>query len=154
MPEFTISVDIDKPKDIVEQAYFNPGNMPCYTKYLTRVEVVEGKVGEAGSVARLHYVENGRPYILEDRLIYREPGKKIVSQVSGSGMLIQVETTMESSGNGTRVWLKWSGKGKGFPLNVILPLMGGKIRSSAMEEFETFKGLVETHGAVFPEDTP
>jgi uncharacterized membrane protein len=153
MPEFTVSVEINKPKDIVEQAFFNPENMPCWTKDLVKVELVKGKAGEAGSVARLHYVENGRSYVLEDRLEYREPGKKIVSQVSGSGMLVHVETTMESSVNQTRVSLSWSGKGTKFPLNVILPFMGGKIKRSAMAELETFKRLVETYGAVFPENT-
>lgn len=150
MPEFTVSVEIARPIDIVEQAFFNPDNMPCWTKDLVRVEVVSGKIGDAGSVARLHYVENGRPYVLEDRLLSHEPGK-IVSQVSGSGMLIRVRTMMESSGDQTRVKLSWSGKGTAFPLNIILPLMGGKIKRSALQELETFKHLVETHGAVFPQ---
>ena len=153
MPEFTVSVEIDRPIDIVEQAFFRPDNMPCWTKDLVRVEVVAGKIGEPGSVARLHYVENGRPYVLEDRLLFHEPGK-IVSQVAGSGMLIQVRATMESIGDRTRVNFTWSGKGTAFPLNVILPLMGGKIKRSALEELETFKRLVETHGAVFPRNAP
>lgn len=153
MPEFTVSVNINRSIDIVEQAFFNPENMPRWTKDLVRMEVVSGKIGEAGSAARLHYVENGRPYVLEDRLLYREPGKKIVSQVSGSGMLVRVETTMEPSGNETKISLKWSGKGTEFPLNIIIPFMGGKIKRSARAELETFKRLVETYGAVFPQNT-
>jgi uncharacterized membrane protein len=153
MPEFIVSVEINRSLDIVEQAFFNPENMPCWTKDLVRVEVVEGKIGKAGSIARLHYVENGRPYVLEDRLLYHEPGKKIISRVSGSGMLVHVETTMESSGNKTRVNFSWSGKGTKFPLNIILPFMGGKIKRSARAELETFKRLVETHGAIFPQNT-
>lgn len=150
MPEFTVSVLIKKPVEVVEQAFFLPANMPCWTKNLVRMEVVSGKIGEAGSLAHMHYMENGRAYVLEDRLLSYEPGKKIVSQVSGSGMKIHVETTFETVDNETRVTLKWSGKGVKFPLNVILMFMGSKIKGSAQEELEIFKELVEIHGAVFP----
>jgi uncharacterized membrane protein len=152
MPRFTISASINRPKDVVELAYFRPENMPAWTKNLVSVEVVSGKLGEIGSVARLHYIENGREYTLEDRLEYYDPGKKIRSQVSGAGMLILVETTMEQIGDTTEVTLSWSGKGTRFPMNVIIPLMGTRIRGSALEELLMFKELVETYGAIFPEN--
>ncbi len=150
MPQFTVSVSINKPLDVVERAFFRPENMPRWEKNLAEVEVVKGKTGEVGSVAHLHYVENGRPYVLEDTLLHWEPGKKVISQVSGSGMLVRVETTMGSLGHMTTVEMSWSGKGTQFPLNIILPFMGSKIKRSAQAELETFKRLVEAHGMIFP----
>jgi hypothetical protein len=43
---------------------------------LEKFEVIKGKIGEIGSIARFHYYEKGRSYIVEDRLEYYEPGKK------------------------------------------------------------------------------
>ena len=84
-----------------------------------------------------------------DKMIYCEPGKKYISQVSGDAIDAQVETTLNSLGNNTEMHLKWSGKGKVFLLKILLPLFRGKMIKQTKEELETFKKLIETKGSNF-----
>jgi hypothetical protein len=149
MTEFEISTTINKPADIVTEALNNPENFPYWQTDLEKFEVVKGGPNQVGSIGRLHYSQKGRPYIMEDRLIYCEPGKKYISEVTGDALTAKVETTLESSEDKTEMSLKWAGKGKILPLKLLLPLLRGKIAKQAKKELETFKHLVETRGSDF-----
>jgi uncharacterized membrane protein len=150
MAKFTITVIINQPADIVWKAYVDPENMTHWTRYLEKMEIVKGGYGEVGSISHLHYLEKGRSYILEDKLVSWEEGKRIVSQVSGQGMNIEVETIFESLPGGTKISMSWNGTSKSFITRMILRLMQGKIAKQAKAEVDTFKGLVERYGAKFP----
>ena len=114
------------------------------------MEIVEGKTGEIGAIAHLHYLEKGRSYILEDKLLVWEEGKRTVSQVSGQGMMIKVETIFEVTSEGTKISMSWNGTSKSFFMRVILKIMQGKITKQAKVEINTFKSLVEKYGVKFP----
>jgi uncharacterized membrane protein len=150
MAKFKISAIITQPLEIVWKSYIDPQNMMQWMQYLEKVEVVKGKFGEVGATSHLHYLEKGRPYILEDNLLSYEEGKRIKSQVSGQGMIIEVETTFDVLSDGTQISMVWNGTSKSIFARVILKLMRGKIAKQAQAELDTFKGLVETYGVNFP----
>ena len=150
MPKFSISVDINQAPEIVWNAYIDPQNMTHYMKYLQKVETIEGEFGEIGAIARLHYLEKGRSYVLEDKLLEYESGKRIRSQVSGQGMNIEVQTTFKPIQGCTKISMDWNGKGKSLLMRFILRLMRGRICRQAKEELEDFKALIEVYGAKFP----
>jgi uncharacterized membrane protein len=155
MTRFEISVTINKPIDIVTQALNNADNFPYWQTDLERFEVVNGGPDQEGSIGRLHYSQKGRSYIMEDRLIHCEPGRKYVSEVEGDAIFARVETTLQPLDNKTRMNLRWSGRGKIFFLKLFLPFFRGKMVMQAKKELETFKQLVEERGANFgelPED--
>ena len=116
MTTFKISTTINRPVEIIVKALMNPDNAPYWDTYLEKFEVISGKPGEAGSIGHLHYLQNGRSYVMEDKLIYCEPGKKYVSRVTGDAISAQVETTLSSIGDKTEMQISWSGKGKIFIL--------------------------------------
>ena len=153
MAKFKITAIINKPKDIVWNAFIDPENMLLWTKYLEKVEVVKGKFGEIGATAHMHYLEKGRSYILEDKLLSYEEGIRIGSQVSGQGMIIEVETIFNSHQDVTNVSINWIGTSKSFITRFILRIMQGKIAKQAEAEFNDFKKLVETYGVKFPKST-
>jgi hypothetical protein len=103
MIEFEVSTLIGKPVKIVVDALMNPDNFVHWQTDLVKFEVVERKSGEVGSIAHLHYSQKGRSYIMEDKMIYCEPGKKYVSQVSGDVITAKVETTLQSIGDKTKI---------------------------------------------------
>jgi len=150
MAKFKISTNINKSPEIVWKAYIDPHNMIQWTRYLEKMEVIKGKFGEVGAIAHLHYLEKGRSYILEDKLLSYESGKRILSQVSGQGMIIEVETIFNSHPNGTNISMIWKGTSKSLIVRIILRLMQRKITKQAEAELHTFKSLVETHGVNFP----
>ncbi|MDH4272610.1 MAG: SRPBCC family protein [Candidatus Aminicenantes bacterium] len=127
----------------------DPDNHPYWTTDLKKFEVVERRPGEVGSIGRLHYSQKGRSYVLEDKLIYCEPGEKYISQVTGDAILAEVETTLRSSGDKTEMGITWSGKGKSLILKLLLPLLRGKMIRQSNAELRTFKELVESKGSHF-----
>lgn len=151
MVSFKITTKINRPIAIVWKAFINPDNMLHWTKYLEKVEVVEGEFGEIGALSRLHYLEKGKAYILEDKLLAFEEGKRIVSEVSGQGMKIILETTLDPTDGGTNVSMEWTGTGSSFFIRMVLWLMQNKISKNAFNELMHFKSLVEVHGEVFSE---
>lgn len=147
--KFRISTTINRPADIVAKALDNPENFPYWETDLVRFEVIKGGPNEVGSIAHLHYSQKGRSYIMEDRLIGCEPGKKYVSQVTGDALTAEVVTTLRSIGSKTEMTLEWSGKGKMLFLRIFLPFLRGKMAKAAKQELETFRQLVETRGIDF-----
>ena len=149
MMKFEVSTLIDKPVKIVVDALMNPDNFVHWQTDLVKFEVIERKPGEVGSIAHLHYSQKGRSYIMEDKMIFCEPGKKYVSEVSGDVISAKVETTLQSTGEKTEINLQWSGKGKKFLVKLLLPLMKGKMIKQSKKELHTFKHLIETRGSNF-----
>jgi hypothetical protein len=147
--KFVIQVHINSPPHLVNQAYINPENMPYWTKYLERFEVVRGHVAEAGALGRLHFKKKGRSYTMEDELLETEPGKRYRSRVSGQGITAEVETLLAPAEGGTLLTLRWKGKSKPLLFNVMLHLLRGKIKREATSELVAFKKLVETQGINF-----
>jgi hypothetical protein len=153
MTRITISVHINQPPDVVTGALMEPENFVQWTSNLERFEVVKGEAGEAGALARLHYVEQGRSYVMEDFLEYVEPGRKYVSRVTGNGMRIRVETLIDPLDDGTQMTLTWSGTSDNWLAKLLLPFLRGQIKRYALVDLETFKSLVETHGVRFSSGT-
>ena len=149
MTSFEISAVINEPIDVVNKALNNADNFPYWQTNLERFEVVKGGPNQEGSIGRLHYSQKGRVYVLEDRLIYCEPGKKYVSEVEGDAIFARVETTLQSFGSKTKMNLHWSGRGKMLFLRLFLPFLRGKMAKQAKKELEMFKKLVEERGANF-----
>ncbi|MFW9819973.1 MAG: hypothetical protein ACFFE5_10215 [Candidatus Thorarchaeota archaeon] len=87
---------------------------------------------------------------MEDKMLAYEEGKRILSEVSGQGMDIKVETTLESLSEGTQITMLWNGTSKSAFARVILKLMRNSISKQAIAELETFKNLVEKFGIKFP----
>ena len=149
MTTYEVSTVINRPADIVVKALMNPDNFPYWQAGLERSEVVQGRPGEVDSVSRLHYSQRGNSYVREDRLVYCDPGRKYVSQVTGDALTAKVETILVSSGGRTEVTITWSGKAKALPLRFLLPLVKGKMVRQSKIELETFRELVETRGTDF-----
>ena len=149
MVTFKITTIINRPSTIVWKAFINPDNMLHWTKYLEKVEVVKGKFGEIGALSRLHYLEKGKAYILEDKLLAYKEGKRIVSEVSGQGMKILLETTLDPLDKATKVSMQWKGTSDSIFMRIMLWLMQKKISKHALNELLHFKSLVEIHGETF-----
>lgn len=127
----------------------NPDNFVYWHTGLEKYELVQGRPGEVDWVGRLHYSKDGNSYVVEDKLVYMDPGRKYVSQITGDTLTAKVETTLISQGNMTEVYRLWSGRAKALPLRLMLPFLRGKMMKQSRAELEAFKELVESRGADF-----
>lgn len=151
MPTIETSTEITRPPEIVAEAFLDPDNAVFWTKDLVRFEVISRKPGEVGSIAHLHYIQNGRPYVLEDVLEEMIPNQYFRSTVTGGGLKAEVETWLRAKNGSTLVTLRWSGSGTKLLTRLMLPFLRGAISRQARSELGHFKELVETHGAHFSE---
>ena len=134
------SVTIAAPVEAVERVLLDAELAPLWTTGLERLELVEGAVGEPGSVGLAHYVEGNRRYVLEDRLLSVEQGRRYESEVLGGGLKARVKTTLEAEGNETTMTIRWSGKGTNPITWVVLPLMKGRIARQSAKDLEMHSG--------------
>jgi carbon monoxide dehydrogenase subunit G len=146
--QFSISIKIQRPPEVVSRAFEKPENMVYWISYLERFEVISDPPGRVGSLARLHYVQKGRKYIMEDRMIHYEPGVRYVSEVTGDVITARVETALLPVDGGTEISMNWAGSGKKI-LKYLLPFLRKKMIREATAELEIFKRLVERYGADF-----
>jgi uncharacterized membrane protein len=149
MAQIEVSIFIKKSIKVVYQAFIDPENMLHWMSYLEKVETINGKFGEAGATARLYYNQKGRKSILEDKLEYLEPGKKIISSVKGKGISVRVENEFKHKENATELAMNWYGKGNNIFISLMLRLLKGKIKKQMQAELNAFKELVEKYGIKF-----
>lgn len=96
MPTVEIAVSIDSSPESLAAVLLDAESAPTWTAGLDWLELVDGAVGEPGCVGRAHYVEGGRRYILEDRLVDVIPNRYYKSEIIGGGIKATVETTLTS----------------------------------------------------------
>jgi uncharacterized protein YndB with AHSA1/START domain len=147
MPLKTIvrtTVYIDRPPEEVAKAMQDPDKIILWTSDLERFEVITENPGLVGSKARLHYLQGGKRYVMEDHLLEVEPNRRYLSRVCGDAIEAEVETILLPSGGGTQVSVRWAGSGRPFVLRLLLPLMRRTIAKQALADLTRLKELVES----------
>ena len=137
------AIRVDRSPERVASLLLDPETAPLWNSGLERFEVLTKTPGLVGSKARLHYVEGGRSYVMEDELLEVEPARRFVSRVTGDAIEAEVETLLVPTDGGTRVAVRWSGRGKPLVLRLLLPLMRRSIARRTLADLEKLKELVE-----------
>lgn len=138
------SIVIDRPPEEVARVILDPEKAVLWTTDLERVEVVSATTDVVGSRARLHYLQQGNRYVMEDELLAVDPNRRYVSRVSGDAIDAEVETTLLPTNGGTTLRVRWSGWGKPLLVRALLPLMRRSIARHSLTDLLKLKRLVES----------
>jgi hypothetical protein len=144
--KFEVSARIRATADDVAAVLNDAEKAPLWESDLVRMEVVRGASNEVGALARMHYVEKGRAYVMEDELLECDPDRCWRSRVSGNGMSAVVETTLIERGDETDVRMVWDGRPDALVGRLVFPLLKGVIAKRARADLLALKRLVESGG--------
>ena len=144
MPTIETRVDIEASPESVASVLLDADLAPIWTRGLDRLELVEGAIGEAGSVGLAHYVEGRRRHTLRDRLISVTPCRHYVSEITGGGLEATVETSLEPLGDGTRMSVRWVGRGTNLITRLTISLMKPLISKRSEDDLRSLRLLVES----------
>jgi hypothetical protein len=136
--EILLPASPDQVADILGSA----DDAPKWQDGLERMETVRGAHNEVGALARLHYVEQGRSYVMQDELLECEPDRRWKSRVSGNGMTIIVDTVLEDVGEGTQLRMVWDGRPDAVWARLVFPLARPTISSHMEADLESLRQLV------------
>ncbi len=144
MPTIEESTDIAASPSAVSDVLLDIDAAPLWTSGLERLEPVEGIAGEPGCLAHAHYVEGSRRYVAEDRLIEAVPAQHFKSEIRGGGTRATVETRLNEIPSGTRVTIRWVGKGTNPITKLILPFLRWQVSKRTREDMQALRDLVES----------
>jgi uncharacterized protein YndB with AHSA1/START domain len=138
------SIVIDRPPEEVSRVILDPEKAVLWTTDLERFEVLSQTMGLVGSRARLHYLQKGKRYVMEEVLLAVDPNRRYLSKVSGDAIEAEVETTLVPTNGGTQVTVRWTGSGRPLLLRMVIPLMRRSIARQSLVDLLKLKGLVES----------
>ena len=139
-----VVVTIDRPPEDVAKVLLDADKAVLWTSDLQRFEVISRPPGLVGARARLHYIQAGRPYVMEDLLLEADLNRRFLSRVTGEAIEAEVETLLDPVNGGTRVTVRWTGRGRLLMLRLILPFMRRSIRQQTIKDLLKLKALVES----------
>ncbi len=138
------SITIARPPEDVAEVILDADKAVLWNTDLQKFEVLSAKPGMVGSKARLHYVQDGKPYVMEDELLEVEPNRRYLSRVTGEALEAEVETWLVPENGGTQVTIRWTGAGKPLLLRLLLPFMRRSIARGVETDLAKLKAVVET----------
>jgi hypothetical protein len=138
------SVKIERSPEQIAYVLLDAEKAVLWTTDLEKFEVLSRPPGLVGSKARLHYLQGDQRYVMQDELLLVEPNRRYLSRVSGDAIEAEVETLLTPINSGTRVDVRWTGKGKHVILRLLLPFMRGSITRQTQNDLVKLKKLVES----------
>jgi len=138
------TIEIRRPPQEVARVLLDPAKAVLWTSDLEKFEILSDTPGQVGSRARLHYVKNGKTYVMEDVLLEVEPNRRYLSQVSGDALQAEVETLLSPTNGDTRITIRWTGSGRPLVLRLMLPFMRRAIARQIQADLKKLRDVVES----------
>ena len=135
-------IRLHAPPQAVAALLTSAKDAPKWQKGLVEMEVVRGGPNEVGALARLHYAEKARTYVMQDELLECRPDRRWKSRVSGNGMTVIVDTVLEDSDGDTLLRMSWNGRPDARWARLLFPFLRPVVRRRIASDLESLKRLV------------
>ena len=149
MRKLETTVTINKPAKDVWEYMDNPDNLPKWLDTLERYEHVSGEMGQVGSKGRQHYIENGRPFVMEEEIVEVRKPEYMKMVLTSKPMDMVVENYFESPDKNTT---KFTAIAEFTRVSLFMRLMmalfmrSSKAQKQHEDQINKLKMLVEAEG--------
>lgn len=117
--------------------------LPRWITGLQRIEQVEGKPGEVGSVSKHVYLEKGRIIEMIETITAHEPERHFAGELETGGMQCTIRVDFVDKGDSTLMRFRSDFRSQGFLMKLMMPFVKGRVRARQEGDMKKFKALVE-----------
>lgn len=146
MKPYTVTIDIDVPRERVIELFDNPDNLGAWQTGFVSFENVEGEPGEVGAISKIKYKHGKREFELIETVTERNLPETFNGNYEWGGGFNTLENHFTELGPDKT---RWESKCVYELRNPMLKLMGflmpGMFKKQNMKYLENFKRFCE-HG--------
>ncbi len=146
--QYTLSVDLDLPREKVIELFDNPEYLTRWQPGLVSYEVLEGKARQEGAKARMTFDFGKRKMEVIETITARDLPERICGRYVVNGTLnIQENTFTEIDQHTTRWTSKNEFRFKGFMMKLMGLVMPGAFKKQSNVYLKAFKKFTEEEKA-------
>jgi len=145
MKAYTVSIDIDLPRDRVLEIFEDPSTLAFWQNGFQSYQQRTGDQRQPGSTATLAYLLGKKPMELTETITRREPPESFDATYEWQGGMNTLENRFTEPAPGTTRWESTCDyRFSSAPLKVMGVLMPWMFRAQNMKYLKNFKAFAET----------
>ena len=145
--KYSVSIDIDLPRDRVVELFDNPDNMKHWMPGLVSFETFEGTPGQPGARSRLKFDMGKRKIEMVETISENQLPDRMTGTYETKGVWNSVEMEFdELEGGRTRITNTSDFQFDGFGMKVFSWLMPGMFKKQSLSYLKNFKAFAEGQG--------
>jgi hypothetical protein len=152
--KYTVSIQIDLPRERVAQLLADPAHLPKWLRGLVLHEPLQGAHGQVGTTSRVVMQMGKQKFACTETVTRREPvdlhdipGGCVVHfehEIAGDGMWSAVRDRLTEVGPRTTLWESESEyRFSGLMMRMVGLLMPGAFRKQSLQHMQDFKAFAE-----------
>lgn len=141
---YTVEVTITRPRAEVWAKLMDPETLKHWMPGLLAYTLTSGTMGMPGAQATCRFQMGKRDMVVEETIVQRVEGERIVMSYKGPGVLNHVDNSLHSvDANTTRVVAENEFVFQNLMMKVMGFLMPGAFRKQSLQYLQHFKAYVE-----------
>jgi carbon monoxide dehydrogenase subunit G len=144
MPNYRVSVEVDRPIEDAWEVLMDESKMGEWLEGYKGMELLEGEPLTVGSKHKMIFEEDGREMTFIETVTAIEPPTEFSFDFDHDMMTSNIQMTLESTGHlSTRIMNRTKFKAKGFFINLFMYFMTPRMTSRQRRSFASLKALIE-----------
>ncbi len=143
--KFTLELPIKSSRVEVWKLFDNPENISKWQPTLLSFDPVSGVPGQPGAISKLTFEENGRQFVLIEKVTYRDEPKRLDVVYENNFADNTVKNTFLEQGSDKTLWVvETEFKFKTLIMRILGPWMKKNFVARTQRAMERFRELAES----------
>lgn len=139
-----VTITINQPVEKVWELFMNGDNLQYWLTGFVSAEHLNGKMGEAGSVSKLKFMERGRLMEVTETVLIARPHQQYSFMMKHKDFDAETDIRFISFGQRTEMIQTVQSSPKGFFMKLLMPIVKGAMKKQMANELFKFKNFAET----------